>query len=121
MGTSYRQRWLLRRIERGLCRSDPHMAGMLAIFARLTMGEAITSAEQAQRGTKLRRGLACLADALVSVTAWLADYACRVSRCIAIAWTVARRRFNRAIRATRAAQPEARQPLRDGGPGLPAG
>jgi hypothetical protein len=121
MRTSYRQRWLLRRMERGLCRSDPHLAAMLAIFARLTMGEAITSAEQAQRGTKLRRGLACLADALASVTAWLADYACRVSRRIAIVWAVALRRFNRAIRATRGAQAEASQPLRDGGPGLPAG
>ncbi len=94
---------------------------LLAIFARLTAGEAITSAEQAQRDTRLRRGLARLADALVSVTAWLADYACRVSRRIAIAWAVARRRFNRALRAMLGAQPQARQPLRDGGPGLPAG
>jgi hypothetical protein len=121
MGTLYRQRWLLRRMERGLCRSDPHMAAMLAIFARLTADEAITSAEQAHRGTKLRHGLARLADALVSVTAWLADYAGRMSRRIAIAWAVARRRLNRAIRATRGAQAEVRQPLRDGGPGLPAG
>jgi hypothetical protein len=121
MGTRYRQRWLLRRMERGLCRSDPHMAAMLAIFARLTAGEAITSAEQAQRDTRLRRGLARLADALVSVTARLADYACQVSRRIAIAWAVARRRFNRALRAMLGAQPQARQPLRDGGPGLPAG
>lgn len=121
MGTSYRQRWLLRRMECGLCRSDPHMAGMLAIFARLTAGEAITSAEQTQRGTRLRRGLACLAGVLVSVTAWVADCACRVSHCIATAWTVARRRLGRGIRTALGPQAEASQPLREGGPGLPAG
>jgi hypothetical protein len=108
-------------MERGLCRSDPHMAAMLAIFARLTAGEAITSAEQAQRDTRLRRGLARLASALVSVTAWVVDCACRVSRRIAVAWTVARRRLGRGIRAALGAQVEASQPLREGGPGLPAG
>jgi hypothetical protein len=31
---------------RGLRRSDPHLAAMLAMFARLTVGEAIKSTEQ---------------------------------------------------------------------------
>jgi hypothetical protein len=41
-----RRRWVLWRLERGLRRSDPHLAAMLAIFARLTVGEAIASREQ---------------------------------------------------------------------------
>ena len=54
----YRQQWLLRRMNRSLCRSDPHLAAMLAIFARLTASEAITSQEQATTpGARARRGL----------------------------------------------------------------
>lgn len=41
-----RRRWVLWRLERGLRRSDPHLAAMLAIFAMLAAGEAITSTEQ---------------------------------------------------------------------------
>jgi len=41
-----RRRWVLWHMERGLRRSDPHLAAMLAIFARLAAGEAIGSIEQ---------------------------------------------------------------------------
>ena len=40
-----RRRWVLWRLERGLRRSDPHLAAMLVIFARLAADEAITSTE----------------------------------------------------------------------------
>jgi hypothetical protein len=43
MKVSFRESWRLRRIEARLRRSDPHLAGMLAIFARLSAGEAIAS------------------------------------------------------------------------------
>ena len=43
MRIPYPQHWVLRRIEGSLRRSDPHMVAMLAIFARLTAGEVITS------------------------------------------------------------------------------
>lgn len=43
----YRRHWLLRTMNRSLRRSHPHLAAMLAIFARLNVGEAITSVEQA--------------------------------------------------------------------------
>jgi predicted RNase H-like nuclease (RuvC/YqgF family) len=46
MNTPYRRNRILRRIGRQLRRSDPHLAAMLAIFARLTAGEAIDSWEQ---------------------------------------------------------------------------
>lgn len=36
----------LRGIKRGLRRLDPHLAAMLAMFARLCAGEAIISREQ---------------------------------------------------------------------------
>lgn len=43
---SYTQNWRLRRMDRWVTRSDPHLAAMLAIFARLNDGEAIASIEQ---------------------------------------------------------------------------
>lgn len=48
VGVSYTQHWRLRRMDRWMSRSDPHLAAMLAIFARLTAGEAIASIEQAR-------------------------------------------------------------------------
>ena len=48
MGDRYVQRWRLRRINRRMSRSDPHLAAMLTIFARLSAGEPITSIEQAR-------------------------------------------------------------------------
>ena len=47
MGVSYVQHWRLRRIERCMARSDPHLAVMLATFARLAADEPIASIEQA--------------------------------------------------------------------------
>ena len=47
MGVRYVQHWRLRRINRRMSRSDPHLAAMLTIFARLSAGEPIASIEQA--------------------------------------------------------------------------
>jgi hypothetical protein len=47
VSASCSQRWRLRRMDRWISRSDPHLAAMLAIFARLSAGEAIASIEQA--------------------------------------------------------------------------
>ena len=41
------QQWRLRRINHRMSRSDPHLAAMLTIFARLSAGEPIASIEQA--------------------------------------------------------------------------
>lgn len=49
MRISLRESWRLRAIEHGLRRSEPHLAGMLAIFAELNAGEVIVSREQARR------------------------------------------------------------------------
>jgi hypothetical protein len=35
VSVSYTQNWRLRRVDRWMSRSDPHLAAMLAIFARL--------------------------------------------------------------------------------------
>ena len=40
MWIACRQHWVLWRLSRSLRRSDPHLAGSLAIFARLNAGEA---------------------------------------------------------------------------------
>jgi hypothetical protein len=48
VSVSYTQHWRLRRMDRWISRSDPHLAAMLAIFARLAADEAIASIEQAR-------------------------------------------------------------------------
>src|ERR671934_2575712 len=68
----YRERWLLRRLNRSLRRSDPHLAAMLAIFARLHAGEVITSVEQAMSpDARACRGLAWLAVSAARLAAVL--------------------------------------------------
>lgn len=94
MRMPYRQQRLLRRAGRGLCRSDPHLAAMLAIFARLTAGEAITSREQAHRDTRLQRGLAWLADAIAGIAVCLADCTRWAFRRVAIVCSTACWRFS---------------------------
>jgi hypothetical protein len=75
MRLPFRQFWQLRDIERRLRRSEPHMAAMLAIFARLNAGEAIISREQERLAdSRVRRLLAWLADViagLADVPRWL--------------------------------------------------
>ena len=46
MTLPYRQRRLLRRADRALRRSDPDLASMLSIFARLTAAERMPAREQ---------------------------------------------------------------------------
>lgn len=94
MTIPYRQHRVMRHIERELRRSDPHLAAMLVIFARLTAGEAITSNEQACRpGSWIRRGLDWLARAIMGVAARLSDGVRSVSRCVTHICAVARQRF----------------------------
>lgn len=92
MSAGYAQRWRLRRMERWICRSDPHLAAMLAIFARLTAGEAIASVEQyGFRSARAWRNLARMREA-----AWLllsyARRACRwIAAAVARSWTARER------------------------------
>ena len=46
MSLPYRQERLLRRADRALCRSDPDLASMLSIFARVTADEKMPAWEQ---------------------------------------------------------------------------
>lgn len=46
MTLSYRQERLLRRTDHALCRSDPELASMLSIFARITAPEGLPAWEQ---------------------------------------------------------------------------
>ncbi|MGH3237847.1 MAG: hypothetical protein ACRDOH_32225 [Streptosporangiaceae bacterium] len=94
MTMPYRRQRLLRRMDRKLCRSDPHLTAMLAMFARLNAGEAITSREQAHPGTRVRRGLAWLGDATACIAICLADCTCWAFRRVAILCAVVRWRFS---------------------------
>jgi Protein of unknown function (DUF3040) len=46
MGIAYRQRRLLRRIDRALSRSDPELAAMLSMFSRLNASEGMPARGQ---------------------------------------------------------------------------
>ena len=96
----YRRQWLLRRMNRSLSRSDPHLAAMLAIFARLTAGEAITSKEQSTSpAPRAWRGLAWLEGAAVHAAVALFACAGRALRRVAGGCAAARRRAGAAAKA----------------------
>jgi hypothetical protein len=77
VSVSYTQHWRLRRMDRWMSRSDPHLAAMLAIFARLTVDEPIASIEQARfRRTCAWYNLSRMREAILLILA----YACRVWR-----------------------------------------
>jgi hypothetical protein len=50
MTLPYRQERLLRRTDRALCESDPDLASMLSIFARITAAERLPAWEQLRPG-----------------------------------------------------------------------
>jgi hypothetical protein len=127
MRMPYRHHWLLWGMNRSLSRSDPHMAAMLAIFARLNAGEPLASREQARQDTRLGRGLACLgaavagiACAVAGIAICLAEGARRVLRRVAIACAVARWRLSGGARAALSASSDSRPPTYPGRTGRPA-
>lgn len=122
MRIPYRRYWLLRRMNRNLRRSDPHLAAMLAIFARLNAGETITSREQAGPfGVRVMRSLSWLGNAIACLAAGLIACGHWVSRRAASARAAVRCRFSRAARATGGRSSPVYPPTRRNGPGLPAG
>lgn len=114
-----RQRWLLRRMDRRLCRSDPHLAAMLAIFARLNVREAITSREQAHPDGCLRRSLAGLRRAIISAVACLAVFSRRAFRQIVSTGATACRWLTGRARSPLKARSAPRPRPDRGSPGLP--
>lgn len=122
MRIPYRQHWLLRRMNRSLCHSDPHLAAMLAIFARLNAGEVITSREQAgSLSACVIRSLGRLGKAIARATADLIACGHWMSRRAAGARAALHWRFSQAVRAARGRTPPVYPPARRNGPGLPAG
>ncbi len=55
MSLPYREERLLRRADRALCLSDPHLASMLSIFTRITAADRLPAREQ----LRSRLALAC--------------------------------------------------------------
>jgi hypothetical protein len=108
-----RQRRRLRRIDAAVCRSDPHLASMLSIFARLTAGEAMPGREQL-RAPPPGRARAALAAAAVAAASLIARAAgvCRrglrraAAVCTAVVTGLARPR-RRARRAASSGSPPA--------------
>jgi hypothetical protein len=69
MSLNYRQQHQLYRIESRLLRSDPHLAAMLAVFARLSADQRMPAREQiATRLDRIRQAAALIAKA-TAVTA----------------------------------------------------
>jgi hypothetical protein len=74
MTLSYRQERLLRRADRELTESDPDLASMLSIFARIAASDRLPAWEQL--GARLTRGLSVLlwpVAALVFLAVFMVD------------------------------------------------
>jgi hypothetical protein len=107
----YRQRWLLWRTGCRLRRSYPQLAVMLAIFTRLTAGEAITSREQHRSADgRMRRSLARLGRVLAATAAWLSAGARRAGRRLRYAGAALRSRFSGSVRKSVGFPPVAGHP-----------
>ena len=70
MGLPYRQRHCLRRTRRTLRLSEPRLAAMMIMFARLNAGEAMPAGERVRR--RLPRLVRALAHAVWAVLRWCA-------------------------------------------------
>lgn len=122
MNVPWRQRWLLRRIDHGLRRSDPHMAAMLAIFARLYACEAIVSSEQTGlRRMRVWRDLARLRGGAAGIAWYLAACVRRIYRQVASACAAVCLALRRNAPATPGAAPATGPAARRAGPDLSAG
>jgi Protein of unknown function (DUF3040) len=70
MSLNYVERRQLHRIESRLFRSDPHLAAMLTVFARLCDGQGLPAREQlATRQGRIRQSAALIAKAIAVMTA----------------------------------------------------
>jgi hypothetical protein len=113
MRITCRQHWLLRRTDRRLRRADPHLAAMLAIFARLYIGEAIVSREQAvSPAARLWRRLNRRAVIAACTAAGVTGRAGRAARRAVRAWVTIFRRAVRLPQALLSSSPVARPPVR---------
>jgi hypothetical protein len=62
MSLNHSQRRELRRIEHRLLRSEPHLAGMLAVFSKLSAGQRMPAWEQEPTRPRRRWRKAVLID-----------------------------------------------------------
>jgi hypothetical protein len=70
MSLNHAERHQLRRIESRLFRSDPHLAAMLTVFARLCEGQGLPAREQlVTRQGRIRKSAALIAQAVAVLTA----------------------------------------------------
>jgi len=70
MSLSYHQQYQLRLIEAGLLTSDPQLAGMLGVFGRLSVGQAMPAWERvSSRKDRIRQAVALLIEAITVVAA----------------------------------------------------
>lgn len=74
MRVPHRESWRLRGIERELRRTEPHLAGMLAIFGRLTAGEAIFGPERVRHSGDRARLVRALLTAVLTGLAVAANW-----------------------------------------------
>ena len=70
MSLSHHQQHQLYRIEAGLLRADPELAAMLAIFGKLSAGQAMPSWEQVPaRRDRIRQAATLTAEAITFLAA----------------------------------------------------
>jgi hypothetical protein len=111
-----RQQRLLREIDKAVCRCDPRLASMLAIFARLAAGEPMPDREQLQ--TPESRVLAAAAT-IATLISRAAGTCARQLRLIITAGTAAAASLARRGASPRSPAAGARSSARPDQPGLP--
>jgi hypothetical protein len=102
------QERILRRADRALSRSDPHLASMLSIFARLTADDRMPGREQLRPvPARAWRVLMWPAAAAAFLVIFAAGGAACAARRAATACSAASRRCARQVRGIRTASPAA--------------
>ena len=100
MSLPHRQRRLLRRMDRALCRSDPDLAALLSLFALLSAGETLPRREQLPAREQPRREqLRCPRAWAWRLLLWPAAGAAFVVVCVAGGGLAAARRAASAYNA----------------------
>lgn len=113
MEINIREQWRLRRLERELHRTEPHLAGMLAVFGRLTAQDVMPAVERLRRPGRVVRLATLLAAVLTSLAvaagrlaAWAARPAARLAGLLC-AWA---RRLVARTRRTAPSRPAGARP-----------
>jgi hypothetical protein len=120
VGLPSRQQKLLREIDKAVSRSDPRLASMVAIFARLAAGEQMPGREQLQTPASRMLGAAAIIAALISRAAGACARQIRLTITAGTAVTTSLITNSPLARRARSPAASTRSSARTDQPGLPS-